>query len=852
MTNALRRVVTGSTRRVADSDISQLVAKYRKTGTVAKKWSPEPGFVYAQVRAISARVNQNFDAWPSGELQKAAHTFVGKPIFVNHKNFDVKRARGKVVAARYIESGDDKYIETIMEVDAQRYPKLAKEIVDGGLDSVSMGVEAGFTVCSACNNRATDEHEFCDHVRHHKGQKIWVTNHKTGKREQKLVYEDCFKLGFFELSWVFDPADETALTSRVMVANNGRVAYGETEVPEDIDTLRDDENDSLDDYEFVEPVDLTTPENPFQHYLESPPELSGPDFDMTKRLDRQQEEQGLDGDRLVEDIGDVEGDPDSVDAPPRRKTMGRTRTDARRHAADEHDALEELEEIVHEDLDGDGESGEDEDHREEVLDDDADETPEEDSDDDSDDEGDDAPEWVEKREAQRRSAKTRRRAGKKGQTKGSAMTATAARRRQADTSGHTDGGPYGENNQGEQEEVFISQTPAAEALVAPTGDESKINNTESNLVASIKAKGASLQRDLDAYQRLQAAKRASSRPYRQTADFVASLPVGERVAAAQRFAAVFAAENPKFSPRKFFAHAGINAEMIRSAQRRTADAVEQADKVNPELSGTDDQSLRGDDFDDVSLDDVETQPKDASKKVFAAFETWVRTQTGKTAAQHNPNWLRRQAARWATNQGLDVAVLYPTLGNVLRQARKGEATTGAPMNRRANDTSLDVAAPDGRVDVEAPVANETDADAQASQYDLKDFAHNAGDDLADPELSSDSQIWAPGEGDKTAAKADGVAAVRYAEAVINAGLAPATDRWKLAKQAETMRRPVVVDRTRLLEAVATVNASKTSKTAAAVSRGTALPRGLTNTPRVAATNPRLAAADPSDDSALFF
>lgn len=182
----------------------------------------KPGYLYTVVRAISARINQNFDGWPSEELKRAAHTFVGKPVFVNHENFDPNQARGVVVASRYVENGNDKYIEVVQEIDAKRFPLLAHEIKTGGLDSVSMGAEAGFTICSYCNNRATDLHDMCDHVKYHKGEKLGRFNHRTGQREEVLVYESCHKISFFELSYVFDPADETAVASKVIMASAGR------------------------------------------------------------------------------------------------------------------------------------------------------------------------------------------------------------------------------------------------------------------------------------------------------------------------------------------------------------------------------------------------------------------------------------------------------------------------------------------------------------------------------------------------------------------------------------------------------------------------------------------------------
>lgn len=186
--------------------------------TVDEGFRLKPGYLYTVVRAISARVNQNYDGWPSDELKKSYKTFIGKPCFVNHENHDPTKARGVVVAARYAENGMDKYIEVVQEIDANRFPKLAHEIKTGGLDSVSMGAEAGFTICSYCHNKATDTHDMCDHVIHHKGKTLSRLDRKTGKREEVLVFESCHKISFFELSYVFEPADETAVASKVVVA----------------------------------------------------------------------------------------------------------------------------------------------------------------------------------------------------------------------------------------------------------------------------------------------------------------------------------------------------------------------------------------------------------------------------------------------------------------------------------------------------------------------------------------------------------------------------------------------------------------------------------------------------------
>lgn len=384
--------------------------------------------------------------------------------------------------------------------------------------------------------------------------------------------------------------------------------------------------------------------------------------------------------------------------------------------------------------------------------------------------------------------------------RGRVASAGARRHFRADDSGHTDGGPYGDDSQGTNEEVFLSQTPAAEAVVAPVPGDGTISNTENTLVAKklqrrIQQRNAELRRDLIAYEQI----------------------TGRRV---------------------------------------MGEAVESPDQVDPALSGTDQQDLKGD-FESLGEAPVETQPKDASVRAFRAFDNWLQQTTGRTARQHgNPNFIRRSAARFCQASGISVESMFPALGTVLREARRNESSNRRSAMNRYADESLDVAAPQGRIDVEAPVKDTTDADAQASQFDLGDFGNNAGDNVADPELSADSQIWAPGEGDSSIKssnrKADGLTAVRYAEAYIRAGLAPNTseEKWKIAGLAQTMRHGTIVDRTRLLDAINSQRAASARRTAAR-STGRSVPPGFGQRQLTAGTA-RDAANDLSTDAALFF
>lgn len=875
-----------------------LAYRANKNAAIQPEWKMREGFIYTQVRAISARINQNYDGWPSQELKKSYKTFIGKPVFVNHQNFDPSKARGKVIAARYVEAGDDKYIETVMEIDAQRFPKLAHEIKTGGMDSVSMGVEAGFTICSYCGNKAVDVPEFCAHVKYHKGQVLPRRNERTGSTEDVLIYEKCYKLGFFELSYVFDPADETAVVSRVIAAaaeeapppdeiiegempspmmpqaSRYHLGYGEIEAPEDVDTLRNEEggpDDGTDD---------------FKHYVESPKELRGPDLDQTKQLDRDQEQQGLDTNRRVEDVEDIGGIPmaarrnsrrrqqpgvlvdprtgrryvaadDEQDAPPPEDPGGPPPPggdddaddfggppdgdgDDSPHKSDEELIQEAEQDLAHAedeyDVPGSDAGGTDDDYSDDDLSaadpdaldfggPDADHDEHDDSLHDGGDE--DLPPWLadahetsgahddpadlplpppheaRRNGNQRRSYQNKRRGGSPMSLSGRGRVATAGRRRHyADDNGYTDGGPYhtDDNDQGEKEDTFLSQTPGAEAVAAPTPGDGTISNTENTLVARINRRSNELKRDMIAYEQI----------------------TGRRIG---------------------------------------AEAVETPDQVDPTVnSGPGAEELTGDDFESLGAEPTETQPKDASRHAFNAFDRWLYQATGRTARQHNVRYIQRQAARWCKATGVSPNALFPTMGFVLREAQRNEGANRRAAMKRHADESLEVAAPQDRIDVEAPVRDTTDAEAQSSQFDLGDFGDNAGDNLADPELSVDTQIWAPGEGDSSVKKdsnrkTDGMTAVRYAEAYIRAGLGDNTpeEKWKIAGLAMTMRHGTIIDRISVLDAVNSVNDRRFAalKRQASVNRASAprgLPQGLGQRQLTAGTQREASA---NDDSALF-
>ena len=1007
------------TTNLSKQGLTQLLLSYKSKNAdaaIVPGFKFKQGFVYSVVRAISARVNQNFDGWPSEELKKSYKTFLGKPVFVNHANDDPTLARGRVVAARYIDAGNDKYIEVIQETDGERFPKLAKVLIGGDLDSVSMGVEAKLTICSYCQNKAVNEEDFCDHVLHHKGEYLPRTA-ANGETEQVLVYESCRDLHFFELSYVFDPADETAVVSKVLTANKKR-AFGEIEAPAQVDTLRKDEV-SVDDDDFYS-------------YVDPPKEFQDPDLDEALQLDRdelgenvvieptqlddneladtlealEQEvharglddgsedefhqdefEQGVNPDELeapaedeLERLFEESQDDDSDDEPiahlSRRNSKSSLRntsrhnrtnegTTGRHFVAVEDDGYPDGDVVPVSDDSVDEFLGDNPDEDQDFQDDSAVDA-ESLSDDELIDTLDDLAEEAVDRglitdsepvedfpleddfefPVASRNARSRNMAGNSLASRGRVAARGKQRHhvRKKAEGPYTDGGPFGRNDQGEQEPAFISQTPPEEAVEDAQGG--PISNTEQNLVAKMnREKNQMLQtaRQLQQLQQKRQGKRRVSNWNRENdpyvtnpalggvdegevfvtpesvsedfkaylndldeygegvdtdtdhvTNFVEQYPYADQIGEEEDQALWSALDNwrPRLSSRdkliviakhhpnqqirkravailKNAAAKEKRARLIsiakshpdpkirRQAQqilKKSADSAAEAEKVDPPMSGTDaDVYGPEESFDRVELDNVETQPKDASKQAFAAFDKWLKQTTGKTASSYtNLRQLRFHAQKWSKTAKVPVTALFPTLETVLR--------TAAVQRKRAEDTSLAVAAPDGRVDVEAPVANDTDAEAQASQFDIGDFGNNAGDGVADPDLSTDDQIWAPGEkkSSRNFEAAGPILAAQCADALVKCGFEDEGEKYNLMSRFAKMSRPMVSMQLRLLERTAEALQEKDQliqniRASRGSSRGaTALPPGIGSaTMQRSASMTRIAENDPKNDAAMW-
>lgn len=187
----------------------------RTAHRAAFNYNPREGYLYVRSRMISSRCNDNFDEFPAEEIKEAYGTFIGKPVFVNHHNEDHRRARGVILDAalhedRHPDGTPDTWVEGLMEVDAVRFPKLAKAILAGHIDRTSMGVDVAYSVCSVCANKATTPLEYCAHIPGQKGRKHYRVT-ASGEKVGTLIRERCHGLHFFENSLlVEEPADPTA------------------------------------------------------------------------------------------------------------------------------------------------------------------------------------------------------------------------------------------------------------------------------------------------------------------------------------------------------------------------------------------------------------------------------------------------------------------------------------------------------------------------------------------------------------------------------------------------------------------------------------------------------------------
>ena len=188
---------------------------------------PVPGHSIVYVLALGAwesyGENRNGDGFPEFAYMEAANPpwiTEADSLVQHHKSFekyghnyrhhvnkDPKKAVGKVLKSFWNPSMHR--VELLVDLEDAKAPDLAERIAAGEFPPVSMGTRVKYDVCSICGNRAPTRAQYCDHL------KFQMRDVIEGKKVAALNPSP----KFFDISWVFRPADATAFMLKKVAEN---------------------------------------------------------------------------------------------------------------------------------------------------------------------------------------------------------------------------------------------------------------------------------------------------------------------------------------------------------------------------------------------------------------------------------------------------------------------------------------------------------------------------------------------------------------------------------------------------------------------------------------------------------
>ena len=154
----IRAAEVGASPRIGKLDLIEepedVIQHYKDAGfdIVEEMKKRDGNLLWLRARVIDADVaNENGDYFSWEELIKereiqsdrnkskmpAYKTFEGVPIYTNHENSDIQKAKGKMVFAEIDE--EDRCVYGTFYIDADAYPDIAKAVQIGTITDVSMG-----------------------------------------------------------------------------------------------------------------------------------------------------------------------------------------------------------------------------------------------------------------------------------------------------------------------------------------------------------------------------------------------------------------------------------------------------------------------------------------------------------------------------------------------------------------------------------------------------------------------------------------------------------------------------------------------------------------------------------------
>jgi len=177
---------------------------------------PEPGFSYVLVLALGSweyyGENRNGDSFPeraykdwikpSDVLTKHYKSFLTANNYMHHVNKDPNKRVGTVDNAFW--NAEMHRVELLIKLDHSKAPRIAERINAQEFPAVSMGTKVPYDVCSICGNKAPTRKQYCVHLR----------TQMKGIIDGKKVSALNPRPRFFDISWVFKPADRTAFTMK--------------------------------------------------------------------------------------------------------------------------------------------------------------------------------------------------------------------------------------------------------------------------------------------------------------------------------------------------------------------------------------------------------------------------------------------------------------------------------------------------------------------------------------------------------------------------------------------------------------------------------------------------------------
>lgn len=175
----------------------------------SQKWA------YVITPETAKYINNNNDAWERKLLLGCYKTFVGGENYVEHIQIP-QLSKGKIVDAVARDIGESVYVD-ILVATSKKFNDLINKIKTGGMNTLSMGCQVEYTICTKCGSVAEDEVQLCPCIRYEKGN-TFIDKLGAPRIIAELCghFKDPNSCKFIEASWVKNPAFAGAVLRNIL------------------------------------------------------------------------------------------------------------------------------------------------------------------------------------------------------------------------------------------------------------------------------------------------------------------------------------------------------------------------------------------------------------------------------------------------------------------------------------------------------------------------------------------------------------------------------------------------------------------------------------------------------------